>query len=626
MKRAPVSTLVVLLALVGGGRAQLPPGAVVRGVSERPDYGRIDSSLLERPIEPKPTKDQPQPPAGPPVFQVPGNPPAGFTGRSSVAPTEVPEDGHFIPVEDRWRIGMPEWDRYGKDHPKLDDYPLDIGRIWDPYNQNVLKGDFPILGQNVFLDLTAVSFSLAEPRLLPTATTPFESTKDPGQREFFGNPNQFLYQHNLFISIDLFHGDAAFKQPDWRIKITPTFNSNNLLVSELAVVSPDVQEGSFRYRTFSTLQEWFIEKKLADLSPNFDFVSVRLGSQPFVSDFRGFIFNDVNRAARLFGSTESNRNQFNLIYFDQQEKDTNSFLNTFSSRNQRILIANFYRQDFLWPGYTMQASVHYNHDDPSFKFDKNLFLVRPDPVGQFQPHGLNVVYLGLAGEGHINRFNISNTVYLALGRDSNNPLAGRPQDINAMMAAIELSYDRDYTRFRTSYFYSSGDGNPNNSHATGFDSILDGPNFAGTFFSYWGRQNIPLFGVNLKQRFSLIPDLRSSKIQGQSNFVNPGLHLINLGWDVDVTPKIKLVNNYNFMWFDKTAPLETFLFQGNIDRWIGADLSMGVEYRPLLSNNIVMAFGVATLLPGKGFKDIYDRFNANAQNLIAGFGQLELQY
>jgi hypothetical protein len=217
-------------------------------------------------------------------------------------------------------------------------------------------------------------------------------------------------------------------------------------------------------------------------------------------------------------------------------------------------------------------------------------------------------------------------LYLALGRDSNNPLAGRPQDITGLMGAIELSYDRDYSRFRTSYFYSSGDGNPNNSHATGFDSILDNPNFAGTFFSYWGRQNIPLFGVNLKQRLSLIPDLRSSKIQGQSNFVNPGLHLFNLGWDADITPKLKLVNNYNFMWFDKTAPLQTFLFQGQIDRWIGADLSMGVEYRPLLSNNIVLAMGFATLLPGKGFKDIYDRFNMNAQTFFAGFGQLELQY
>src|SRR5205085_471827 len=150
------------------------------------------------------------------------------------------------------------------------------------------------------------------------------------------------------------------------------------------------------------------------------------------------------------------------------------------------------------------------------------------------------------------------------------------------------------------YFFSTGDGNPNNSHATGFDSILDGPNFAGTTFSYWQRQNIPLLGVNLKQRLSLIPDLRSSKIQGQSNFVNPGLHLFNLGFDVDLTPKLKLINNYNLLWFDKTASLEQFVFQDHIASFIGADLSAGLEYRPLLSNNIVMLFGLATLIPGDG--------------------------
>jgi len=35
------------------------------------------------------------------------------------------------------------------------------------------------------------------------------------------------------------------------------------------------------------------ESKIADLGPNFDFVSMRAGNQPFVSDFRGFIFSDT---------------------------------------------------------------------------------------------------------------------------------------------------------------------------------------------------------------------------------------------------------------------------------------------------------------------------------------------
>ena len=606
----------------------VPLGEVVPAQLLRDVDGSVPS-LLDRPLESAP-RTVPLPTADPyaptPPFVIDRDPPPGFTGQSSVAPRTVQTDGHFVPVEDRWRIGMPAWDRYDKGHPPVDDYPLDVGHWWDPFHQNVLKGDYPIIGQHTFLELTGTLRSLIESRELPTATTPFESTKNPGQFDFFGKPNNLLNQEFLSLSIDLFHGDAAFKPVDWRILVTPVFNINSVSVEEVGVVSPAVRKGTQRDRTFLALQEWFIEKKLADLSPNYDFLSVRAGSQFFVSDFRGFIFQDTNRAVRLFGNLESNRDQFNLIYFDQQEKDTNSQLNTFANRQQQVLIGNFYRQDFIWPGYTAQASVHYNHDSPSFHFDKNGFLVRPDPVGIFQPHNLDVCYLGLAGDGHINRFNITNAFYWAVGRDSNNPLANAPQDISAYFAALELSYDRDYVRFRASALYSSGDGNPNNGHATGFDSILDRPNFAGTQFSYWGRQKINLFGVGLVQEFSLIPDLRSSKNQGQSNFVNPGLQLFNLGVDVDLTPKLKLINNCNFMWFDKTASLETFVFQGKIDRFIGIDLSVGMEYRPFLSNNVILMAGIASLLPGKGFTDLYDRLDKTVPALVAGFAQMQLQF
>src|SRR5205823_8261838 len=133
---------------------------------------------------------------------------------------------------------------------------------------------------------------------------------------------------------------------------------------------PNVLKGTTRGRTFFSLQEYFAESKLSDLSPNYDFLSVRVGSQPFVSDFRGFIFSDTNRAARLFGTRNANRDQFNLIYFRQAEKDTNSQLNRFDDRGQDVFIANYFRQDFIWPGYTVEASLHYNHDQATFKFDR----------------------------------------------------------------------------------------------------------------------------------------------------------------------------------------------------------------------------------------------------------------
>ena len=161
------------------------------------------------------------------------------------------------------------------------------------------------------------------------------------------------------------------------------------------------------------------------------------------------------------------------------------------------------------------------------------------------------------------------------------------------MAAIELSYDRDWVRFRVSGFYASGQHNINDPTAHGFDAIFDNPNFAGGQFSYWQRQAISIDGVNLKSRFSLLPNLRSSKIEGQANFVNPGLNLYNVGMDMDITPRLRMINNVNFLWFDSTNVLQSFLFQGGISRHIGTDISSGFEYRPRLNNNVIFTQGVA---------------------------------
>jgi hypothetical protein len=588
--------------------------------NKRSELLRLPGTMAKGPASPDFRFDDP------PYQLLPIEPPLGFTGRSGILPREPQQSSHFVPLEDRWRSGFPQWDRYGRGHPPVDDYPYQEGRILNPYTQNELKGDYPILGQHTFLNITATDVMLLETRQVPTEANSLETSSNPNQGNVFGNPNQFFFNNNTSVSLDLSHGDAAFKPTDWRIRVTPVFNENDTQVHELGVLTPDVRDGTNRYRTFTALQEWFAETKIADLSPDYDFASVRVGSQQFASDFRSFIFNDTNRAIRLFGTRLANRDQFNLAIFDQAEKDTNSNLNTFKNRGQDVLIMNYYRQDFIWPGYTTQFSFHYDHDQATTHYDDNGFLVRPDPAGVFQPHQVNAYYLGWAGDGHINRLNISHAFYEVLGRDSLNPLAGQPQKINAQMAACELSYDRDWVRFRTSFFYASGDHNVNGHTATGFDSIFDSPNFAGGQFSFWQRQAIKLNGVNLVQRFSLIPDLRSSKTEGQANFVNPGLELFNVGIDFDLTPKLRLVNNCNLLGFDSTNVLQQFLFQNKIHRFIGTDLSMGVEYRPLLSNNIIFNGGISALVPGQGFHDIYDPIAGRVGTLFASFMEMTLTY
>jgi hypothetical protein len=113
-----------------------------------------------------------------------------------------------------------------------------------------------------------------------------------------------------------------------------------------------------------------------------------------------------------------------------------------------------------------------------------------------------------------------------------------------------------------------------------------------------------------------VPSLRSSKTEGQSNFVNPGVKIIGFGVDAEITPKLRGFFNANYIWFDHTEPLEQALFTNRVSDELGLDLSLGFKYRPLLTENIVIGAGVGFFFPGNGYKDIYRRNAA----LVEGFG------
>jgi hypothetical protein len=369
-----------------------------------------------------------------------------------------------------------------------------------------------------------------------------------------------------------------------------------------------------------TLQEFFYERLLKVLSENYDFMSIRAGSQPFTSDFRGFIFSDTNLGVRFFGNLANNRYQYNAAFFERLEKDTNSGLNRMHEfRGQRVLVGNVYAQDFLGrKGYTQQVSLHAFQDDASFTYDRNGVLVRPAPVGVFTPHEIRAVYLGQAGFGHFGRINVDHALYYVFGKDELNPIAGpdpqlRPNvgdsiDISAGMVAVEVSFDKDWLRPRIGFLYATGDDDPRDRTGTGFDSIFDAPNFAGGGFSFFNRLGIRLAGtgVALVERGSLFTSLRSSKDEGQPNYVNPGVALITTGLDVDVTPRLKAVFTGNYIRLATTEPIEQVLFQDNIRKELGYDLSVGLRYRPFLSNNVILVGGAAGFIPGQGFKDIYE--------------------
>src|SRR4029079_6421725 len=163
-------------------------------------------------------------------------------------------------------------------------------------------------------------------------------------------------------------------------------------------------------------------------SPFFDSTTLRAGLQPFNSDFRGLIFNDTNLGVRLFGNFASNRYQFNVALFEMLEKDAASGLNSFEMGDQRVFVANLYRQDTIKKGFTVEVSYHYNHDDPG--------TVSGPTLSRFTtPHEIKAHYIGFAADGHLGERlpwifgkigggpNLSTAFYQAFGKDEFNSLA-----------------------------------------------------------------------------------------------------------------------------------------------------------------------------------------------------------
>src|SRR5262249_28946091 len=147
----------------------------------------------------------------------------------------------------------------------------------------------------------------------------------------------------------------------------------------------------------------------------------------------------------------------------------------------------------------------------------------------------------------------------------------------------------------------------------GFDSIFENPQFAGADTSYWIRQAVPLIGggrVALSGRNAVLATLRSSKDEGQSNFVNPGIWLVGIGADFDVLRELRVSLNWNSLWFDNTEVLEVARNQGSIDSSIGQDVSVSLTYRPMMTQNIVVRTSYAELFGGDGFKALYKDNNA----------------
>ena len=533
-----------------------------------------------------------------------------------------------LPIPDRWRL--------------IETLGVVKERWFDPYHQNTLKGDrpidrdkvkwLPIRGDDWFFVANLISDTVVEPRTFPIPNG-IQTTARPGSLDVFGKNRSVVLSQTLIAGFALIKGNTAFKPPDVEYRLTLAYNVNYVDVPERRVLDVRPSRPSHRTDAFLGVQEAFVDKHLGNDSDRYDFHSIRVGIQPFQSDFRGFLFNDSQLGIRLFGNRDNNRFQYNLAAFWRLEKDTNSGLNdiTQTPRDDFVLTANLYRQDFPFVGLTSQVSATWNinRERGDIQIDHNGFPVRPALLGDLRGRFYDVVYLGYGADGRIGRLNLTASLYAALGRDRNSIFTSRPARIRAGLAAAELSYDQDWMRFRLSGLYATGDGDPYDDVEGGFDAIFENPVFAGADTSYWIRQTIPFAGggraIAINGRNGILNSLRSSKEEGQSNFNNPGTILVGAGGDFDLSPEMRVSTNFNHLWFQDTATLQVLRSEGSIPTDIGWDLSVAGIWRPRATQNIVGRLSAAVLLPGKGFRDLFenkardDAYVSILANLVLSF-------
>lgn len=325
-----------------------------------------------------------------------------------IDPRQVPAPERFdprvsLPVPDRWRL--------------VEQLGIHDQR-WDPYNQNTLKGDRPFepfssWGADWFLNLGAVSDTVVELRNLPTPVGA-QSSARPQSNDIFGQGRQTVFSQTLIVSASVVKGNTTFKPPDYEFKFTGAFNATDAKLDEVRGLTVDPRTGTTRKDRHFGVQEAFVDMHLRNVSDNYDFDSLRIGIQPFSADFRGFLFNDQAFGVRLFGNRNSNRVQYNLAWLRRLEKDTNSGLNDLSQRWRAddTFVANVYRQDWPVLGHTTQFTVARNVNREGSQadyYDRNGFQMRPAIVGDVRGHDYDVTYLGINGDGHFGRWNLTSS-------------------------------------------------------------------------------------------------------------------------------------------------------------------------------------------------------------------------
>jgi hypothetical protein len=132
-------------------------------------------------------------------------------------------------------------------------------------------------------------------------------------------------------------------------------------------------------------------------------------------------------------------------------------------------------------------------------------------------------------------------------------------------------------------FYASGDNDPFDGDATGFDAISDRVNVWGSKgFMIGDRVSLgALGGRTVMRQNSPYTSLRDT--DANSNFVNPGAVAVNIGLNTKPFDKLSLDTNFTQFWWRATDSLEAIMAAlgtpNNLGNTLGFELNMEANYK-----------------------------------------------
>jgi hypothetical protein len=504
-------------------------------------------------------------------------------------PPPAPPGRELEPVATRWR----SYDYQGR--------PEYTFRIYDPYGQNVLKADFPVAG-DWFVEVNALANLVYKSRENLDFRPAFADQIAAGTLTFTGR-NDFANQ-NLLVGAELRRFEDAFYPSTFRFRVNGVADHR----SDINAFNP----GS---NSDERLFDAFFDVVLHDFGDptdgkgNFDLLVLRGGLQGFRSDFHGLVFNDVGLGGRLFGEAKRNRLRYDLVVLDLYQKDPISGFNDFSPASDHQVAVARLAWDDLMLGWNGEWSLHANRD-------------RREVPGVAREARHGTWYLGSTFNGHLGRVTFNPALYGVFGH-ADHAVAGALErhTVRAWLALLDAQLEFDYWNFRAACLVASGDGDPADDRDTGFDAISDGVTLFGGPLSYWVGENIRFGRGNFVRGNSFLPALRG--VNDPANHVNPGLHLLNLGVDMTLSPRLDAAANLSYLRFAATADYGDRVVIGH--RPAAVEGSLFVRLKPFLrraNQNVLLDLGASTLRPASGLEDAFGSDDA----VVATFFAVRLVY